>query len=66
MEKDLEGVLHLEISILVPSLVQCSPGVASSACQAIDGYDTLRSEQDISNKLGEIFSKKLFYSKVPS
>ena len=31
-----------------------------------DGQDTLTSEQDISNKLGQTFSKKLFYPKLPS
>ena len=31
-----------------------------------DGHDTLTSEQDISNKLGQAFSKQLFYPKLPS
>ena len=31
-----------------------------------DGQDTLTSGQDFSNKLGQTFSKKLFYRKLPS
>ena len=31
-----------------------------------DGQDTLTSEQDISNKLGQYLKKKLFYRKLPS
>ena len=31
-----------------------------------DGHDTLTSEQDISNKLGQTFKKKLLYPKLQS